>query len=62
MNTIAYWLLLALSFGVEVWGLVIDLQDLTLLGAIAAFGVLGVDRLLLRADRYEEFDEAGEES
>ncbi|MFD8639524.1 hypothetical protein ACFV14_04355 [Streptomyces zaomyceticus] len=62
MNAIAYWLLMALAFGVQVWGQVIDLQDLTLLGIIAAFGVLGVDRLLLRADRYEEFAEAGEES
>ncbi|WP_327162045.1 hypothetical protein [Streptomyces zaomyceticus] len=61
MNAIPYWPLMALSFGVQVWGLVIDLQDLTLLGAIAAFGVLGVDRLLLRADRDEEFADAGEE-
>ncbi|MFC9338823.1 hypothetical protein ACFT0G_03715 [Streptomyces sp. NPDC057020] len=61
MNTIAYYLLLALCVGVEMWGVVIDIDDVTLLGAIAAFGVLGIDRLLLRADAYEEFFEAGEE-
>ncbi|MFD3334104.1 hypothetical protein ACFWV1_15865 [Streptomyces sp. NPDC058700] len=61
MNTIAYRLLLVLCVAVEVWGVVIGVQDVTLVGAIAALGVIGVDRLLLRADRYEEFVEAGEE-
>ncbi|MFE5550137.1 hypothetical protein ACFQ71_41280 [Streptomyces sp. NPDC056534] len=60
MNTIAYYPLLALCLGVELWGVVIDVDDVTLVGVIAAFGVLGVDRLLLRADAYEEFFEAGE--
>ncbi|MBP2581835.1 hypothetical protein J3A78_002313 [Streptomyces sp. PvR006] len=60
MNTIAYYFLLALSVGVEIWGVVIGIDDVTLVGAISAFGVLGVDRLLLRADAYEEFFEAGE--
>ncbi|MFE5944255.1 hypothetical protein [Streptomyces sp. NPDC056480] len=61
MNTIAYWLLLALCFGAEVWGLVIGVQDVSLVGAIASFGVIGVDRLLFRADECEGFAEAGEE-
>ncbi|MCX5225833.1 hypothetical protein [Streptomyces sp. NBC_00233] len=61
MNTIAYYLLLTLCVGVEIWGVAIDIDDITLVGAIAAFGVLSVDRLLLRADSYEEFFEAGEE-
>ncbi|MFD3728272.1 hypothetical protein [Streptomyces sp. NPDC058671] len=61
MNTLAYYLLLSLCVGVEIWGQIIGVQDLTYVGAIAALGVIGVDRLLLRADRYEEFAEAGEE-
>ncbi|MFD7980851.1 hypothetical protein [Streptomyces sp. NPDC059071] len=62
MNAIAYYALLALFVGVEIWGVVIGVRDLTSAGAFAAFGVIAVDRLLLRADRYEEFVEAGEES
>ncbi|MGW5776046.1 hypothetical protein [Streptomyces sp. NPDC003863] len=61
MNTVAYWLLIALAVAVEAWGQVIDNQDLTLAGLFAGLGVVAVHRLLLRADRYEEFDEAGEE-
>ncbi|MFI1809904.1 hypothetical protein ACH414_06125 [Streptomyces sp. NPDC020422] len=61
MNTIAYYVLLTLCIGVEIWGALTGMNDLMNVGAIAAFGVLGVDRLLLRADRYEEFAEAGEE-
>ncbi|MFJ2098378.1 hypothetical protein ACIOHR_14410 [Streptomyces anulatus] len=61
MNTLAYYLLLILCVGVEIWGQVIGLQDLTYAGAFAALGVIAVDRLLLRADRYEEFAGAGEE-
>ncbi|MFD3535562.1 hypothetical protein [Streptomyces sp. NPDC058664] len=62
MNTLAYYrLLLVLCVAAEVWGVVIGVQDVALVGAIAALGVIGVDRLLLRADRYEEFVEAGEE-
>ncbi|MGW4850802.1 hypothetical protein ACWEPZ_06140 [Streptomyces sp. NPDC004288] len=61
MNTIAYYVLLALSIGVEIWGAVIGVNDVMFIGAMTAFGVWGVDRLLLRADAYEEFFEAGEE-
>ncbi|MEV7566360.1 hypothetical protein [Streptomyces tanashiensis] len=61
MNTLTYWLLLALCVAVEVWGQVIDNQDVTLVGAFAGFGVIAVARLLYRADRCEEFAEAGEE-
>ncbi|MFE1379230.1 hypothetical protein ACFW6S_09840 [Streptomyces sp. NPDC058740] len=61
MNTIAYYVLLTLCIGVEIWGAVIGMNDVMFVGAIVAFGVWGVDRLLLRADRYEEFFEAGEE-
>ena len=61
MNAIAYYVLLALCIGVEIWGAVTGFNDVMYVGAIAAFGMWGVDRLLLRADRYEEFVEAGEE-
>ncbi|MFI8911764.1 hypothetical protein ACIGW4_09115 [Streptomyces sp. NPDC053513] len=61
MNTIAYYVLLSLCIGVEIWGAVAGMNDVMFVGAIAAFGVWGVDRLLLRADRYEEFAGAGEE-
>ncbi|MEE1813730.1 hypothetical protein PUR59_01570 [Streptomyces sp. SP18ES09] len=61
MNTIAYYVLLALGIGVEIWGAVTGVNDVMFIGAIAAFGVWGVDRLLLRADAYEEFFGAGEE-
>ncbi|MCX2179938.1 hypothetical protein KV205_05250 [Streptomyces sp. SKN60] len=61
MNSIAYRLLLVLCVATEIWGIAIDAKDVTLVGAIAGCGVIGVDRLLLRADRYEEFAEAGEE-
>ncbi|MGW4743924.1 hypothetical protein ACWEPR_03860 [Streptomyces sp. NPDC004290] len=61
MNTIAFYVLLVLSIGVEIWGAVIGVNDVMFIGAMAAFGVWGVDRLLLRADAYEEFFEAGEE-
>ncbi|MFB6630671.1 hypothetical protein ACFCWY_12295 [Streptomyces sp. NPDC056362] len=61
MNAIAYYVLLALGIGVEIWGAVIGIDDVMFLGAIAAFGVWSVDRLLLRADAYEEFIGAGEE-
>ncbi|WP_435057540.1 hypothetical protein [Streptomyces sp. bgisy060] len=61
MNLIAYWTLLALCVGVEIWGQVIGVQDLTFTGFFAGLGVVAVHRLLLRADRYQEFAEAGEE-
>ncbi|MFE6071234.1 hypothetical protein [Streptomyces sp. NPDC056525] len=61
MNRLTYWLLIALCLAVEVWGQVIGNRDLVLVGAIAGFGVIAVARLLYRADRYEEFAEAGEE-
>ncbi|MFJ3764940.1 hypothetical protein ACIPQJ_12315 [Streptomyces sp. NPDC090082] len=61
MNTIAYWALIALCVGVEIWGQIIGIQDITFLGLFAGLGVVGVHRLLLRADWYEEFAEAGEE-
>ncbi|MFD3569685.1 hypothetical protein [Streptomyces sp. NPDC058667] len=57
MNRLAFWLLIGLCVAVEVWGLVIDNRDVHYLGAIAGFGVVGVNYLLLRADE----DEAGEE-
>ncbi|MGA5870684.1 hypothetical protein [Streptomyces cinereoruber] len=62
MNTLTYYLLLILCVGAEVWGQVIGLQDLTYAGAFAALGVIAVDRLLMRADAYEEFTGAGEEA
>ncbi|MEV7671565.1 hypothetical protein [Streptomyces sp. NPDC088752] len=61
MNTLTYYLLLTLCVGVEIWGQVIGLQDLTYAGAFAALGVIAVDRLLMRADACEEFVGAGEE-
>ncbi|MCX5228985.1 hypothetical protein [Streptomyces sp. NBC_00233] len=61
MNTLTYWFLLALCVAAEGWGIVIDNQDVTLVGAIAGFGVIAVARLLHRADQYEEFTKAGEE-
>ncbi|MFI9290828.1 hypothetical protein [Streptomyces gardneri] len=62
MNRIAFWALMSLCVTAEVWGLVIDNRDIHYLGAIAGFGVIGVNYLLHRADRYEEFVEAGEEA
>ncbi|MEU7699235.1 hypothetical protein [Streptomyces sp. NPDC039028] len=61
MNTVAFWVLGLLCIAVEIWGAVTGLRDVVHVAAIAGFGVIGVDRLLLRADRYEEFAEAGEE-
>ncbi|MFF7438708.1 hypothetical protein [Streptomyces sp. NPDC008122] len=61
MNRIVFWALVALCVGVEIWGQVIGVQDINLLGLIAGLGVIGVDCLLHRADRCEEFVEAGEE-
>ncbi|MGW4050768.1 hypothetical protein ACWENA_08040 [Streptomyces sp. NPDC004779] len=61
MNRFVFWILGILCIAVEIWGLVIDNRDVHHLGAIAALGVIGVDRLLHRADRYQEFAEAGEE-
>ncbi|MYU25396.1 hypothetical protein [Streptomyces sp. SID8352] len=58
MNRITYWALIALCVGVESWGQVIGVRDLTLIGFFAGLGVVAVHRLLLRADRHE----AGEES
>ncbi|MEU7283366.1 hypothetical protein AB0A69_32005 [Streptomyces sp. NPDC045431] len=60
MNTFAYRLLLTLCVAAEIWGIAIDVWDLALVGSIAGFGVIAVDRLLLRAD-VEEFAGAGEE-
>ncbi|MFF0426979.1 hypothetical protein ACFYUJ_21510 [Streptomyces sp. NPDC004520] len=62
MNLITYWALIALCVGIEVWGQIIGVQDLTLAGLFAGLGVIAVHRLLLRADRFEEFTEAGEEA
>ncbi|MEU4065888.1 hypothetical protein AB0F25_26295 [Streptomyces wedmorensis] len=61
MNTIALWVLGILCIAVEVLGLVIGNRDVHYLGAIAVCGVIGVNHLLHRADRDEEFLEAGEE-
>ncbi|KAA6217430.1 hypothetical protein [Streptomyces filamentosus] len=61
MNAITYWTLIALAVAVEVWGQVIDNGDVTLVGVIAGLGVIAVHCLLLRADRFEESVEAGEE-
>ncbi|MFF6774769.1 hypothetical protein ACFY8W_14560 [Streptomyces sp. NPDC012637] len=61
MNLIAYWTLIALCVGIEIWGQIIGLQDLSLVGVFAGLGVIAVHRLLLRVDRFEEFVEAGEE-
>lgn len=61
MNRFVFWVLGILCIAVEVWGLVIDNWDVHYLGAFAALGVIAVDRLLLRADRCQEFAEAGEE-
>ncbi|MFG3486621.1 hypothetical protein [Streptomyces sp. NPDC047972] len=61
MNRLTYWLLIALCAAVEVWGQIIGNRDLFLIGAMAGFGVIAVARLMYRADRYEEFAEAGEE-
>ncbi|MFC9339628.1 hypothetical protein ACFT0G_02425 [Streptomyces sp. NPDC057020] len=61
MNRLTYWLLIGLCAAVEAWGQVIGNRDVLLIGAIAGFGVIAVARLLYRADRYEEFAEAGEE-
>ncbi|MER7515917.1 hypothetical protein [Streptomyces sp. NPDC126499] len=62
MSRIVFWPLMALCIAVEIWGLVIDNRDVHYLGAIAGLGVIVVNRLLLRADRYKEFVKAGEES
>ncbi|MFG3038110.1 hypothetical protein ACGFYZ_14490 [Streptomyces sp. NPDC048330] len=61
MNRVVFWALMALCVGVEIWGLVIDNRDVHYLGAIAGCGVIGINHLLHRADRYEEFVEAGEQ-
>ncbi|MGA4978068.1 hypothetical protein [Streptomyces cinereoruber] len=61
MNPIVFWALVALCVGVEIWGQVIGIQDLNLLGLLAGFGVIAIHWLLLRADRYKKFTEAGEE-
>ncbi|MFF5788206.1 hypothetical protein ACFY8P_24990 [Streptomyces sp. NPDC012693] len=61
MNRLTYWLLIALCLAVEVWGQIVGNRDIVLVGAIAGFGVIGVARLLYRAERYEEFAGAGEE-
>ncbi|MEU1863257.1 hypothetical protein [Streptomyces gardneri] len=62
MSRIVFWALMSLRVAAEVWGLVIGNRDVHCLGAIAGFGVIGVNCLLHRADRYEEFVEAGEEA
>ncbi|MFJ3769831.1 hypothetical protein ACIPQJ_32810 [Streptomyces sp. NPDC090082] len=61
MNRLTYWLLIALCLAVEVWGQIIGNRDVTFVGLFAGLGVIAVARLLYRADRYEEFAEAGEE-
>ncbi|MGW4850872.1 hypothetical protein ACWEPZ_06495 [Streptomyces sp. NPDC004288] len=61
MNTIIYWLLIALAIAVEIWGQAIDNGAVTLAGLIAGLGVVAVHQLLLRAARCEDFTGAGEE-
>ncbi|MET9728485.1 hypothetical protein [Streptomyces zaomyceticus] len=61
MNTLTYWFLIVVCVAVEIWGHVIGNQDVTLVGVFAGLGVAAVACLLYRADRYEEFFEAGEE-
>ncbi|MEU6165387.1 hypothetical protein [Streptomyces tanashiensis] len=61
MNRLTYWLLIALCAGVEIWGQIIDNQDVTWVGLFAGLGVIAIARLPYRADRHEEFAEAGEE-
>ncbi|MEU2233025.1 hypothetical protein [Streptomyces vietnamensis] len=61
MNPVAFWVLGLLCIAVEVWCAVTGFKDGVSAAAIAGFGVIGVDWLLTRADRYEEFAEAGEE-
>ncbi|MEV8587718.1 hypothetical protein AB0424_12360 [Streptomyces sp. NPDC051180] len=58
MNTLTYWLLIALAVGVETWGQVIGNQDVTFVGLIAGLGVIAVARLLYRADQSESGEEA----
>ncbi|WP_435238648.1 hypothetical protein [Streptomyces sp. YPW6] len=61
MNSLTYWALIALCVGVEIWGQAAGVRDLTLTGFFAGLGVVAVHRLLHRADRCQEFAEAGEE-
>ncbi|AJF64962.1 hypothetical protein [Streptomyces vietnamensis] len=61
MNPLVFWVLGLLCIAVEIWCAVTGIKDGVSVAAIAGFGVIGVDRLLLRADRCEEFAEAGEE-
>ncbi|MFI8256953.1 hypothetical protein [Streptomyces filamentosus] len=61
MNPLTYWALIALCVGVEIWGQAAGVQDLTLTGFFAGLCVVAVHRLLRRADRCQEFAEAGEE-
>ncbi|MGY3335932.1 hypothetical protein ACVW0K_002031 [Streptomyces filamentosus] len=61
MNPLTYWALIALCVGVEIWGQAADVRDLTVTGFFAGLGVVAVHRLLHRADRCQEFAEAGEE-
>ncbi|MCD2465083.1 hypothetical protein MBT42_16105 [Streptomyces sp. MBT42] len=61
MNRLTYWPLIGLCAEVEVWGQVIDNQDVTFVGLFAGLGVIAVARLLYHADRYAEFTEASEE-
>lgn len=61
MNPLTYWALIAVCVGVEIWGRAAGVRDLTLTGFFAGLGVVAVHRLLLRADRCQEFAEAGEE-
>ncbi|WP_189850328.1 hypothetical protein [Streptomyces omiyaensis] len=57
MNRFVFWTLVTLCAALVSWGAAISNWDLLLLGAFVEAGVIGVDLLLLRADRHE----AGEE-
>ncbi|WP_159041769.1 hypothetical protein [Streptomyces aureus] len=58
MNNRTYWLLVALSLAVEVWGIAIGNRDITAVGFFLGLGVAVVARLLYRADQCEGGEEA----
>ncbi|MFF8834335.1 hypothetical protein [Streptomyces sp. NPDC015130] len=57
MNTLIYWLLIALCTGVEIWGQVIGNHDLAPVGLLAGLCVIAVARLLYRANQREGGEE-----
>ncbi|MEU7291709.1 hypothetical protein AB0A76_00655 [Streptomyces exfoliatus] len=53
MNPVVYWVLLMPCVAAVVWGALIGNWDLFGVGVFAEVGVLGVHRLLVRADECE---------